>query len=82
MKDNSNIEFVLGLLNSKVFSYVQKIVNPTINIQVKDIRVMPFVKKNENEITGLAEECSFLSKEDWDSFETSGLANVKNALRS
>ena len=32
---------------------------------------MPFVKKNENEITGLAEECSFLSKEDWDSFETS-----------
>ena len=71
LKDNSNIEFVLGLLNSKVFSYVQKIVNPTINIQVKDIRVMPFVKKNENEITGLAEECSFLSKEDWDSFETS-----------
>lgn len=40
LKDNSNIEFVLGLLNSKVFSYVQKIVNPTINIQVKDIRVM------------------------------------------
>lgn len=71
LKDNSNIEFVLGLLNSKVFSYVQKIVNPTIYIQVKDIRVMPFVKKNENEITGLAEECSFLSKEDWDSFETS-----------
>lgn len=71
LKDNSNIEFVLGLLNSKVFSYVQKIVNPTINIQVKDIRVMPFVKKNENEITGLAEECSFLSKDDWDSFETS-----------
>lgn len=71
LKDNSNIEFVLGLLNSKVFSYVQKIVNPTINIQVKDIRVMPFVEKNENEITGLAEECSFLSKEDWDSFETS-----------
>ena len=71
LKDNSNIEFVLGLLNSKVFSYVQKIVNPTINIQVKDIRVMPFVKKNENEITGLAEECSFLSKEDWDSFEPS-----------
>lgn len=71
LKDNGNIEFVLGLLNSKVFSYVQKIVNPTINIQVKDIRVMPFVKKNENEITGLAEECSFLSKEDWDSFETS-----------
>ena len=71
LKDNSNIEFALGLLNSKVFSYVQKIVNPTINIQVKDIRVMPFVKKNENEITGLAEECSFLSKEDWDSFETS-----------
>lgn len=40
LKDNSNIEFVLGLLNSKVFSYVQKIVNPTINIQVKDIRVI------------------------------------------
>ena len=63
--------FFLGLLNSKLFSYVQKIVNPTINIQVKDIRIMPLIRKNENTIKTIEKEIVDSSKTDWDSYETS-----------
>ena len=71
LKDDSDMAFFLGLLNSKLFSYVQKIVNPTINIQVKDIRIMPLIRENEDAIKTIEEEIVDSSKTDWDSFETS-----------
>jgi hypothetical protein len=71
LKDDSDMAFFLGLLNSKLFSYVQKIVNPTINIQVKDIRIMPLIRKNENTIKTIEKEIVDSSKTDWDSYETS-----------
>lgn len=71
LKDDSDMAFFLGLLNSKLFSYVQKIVNPTINIQVKDIRIMPLIRENEDVIKTIEKEIVDSSKTDWDSFETS-----------
>ena len=71
LKDDSDMAFFLGLLNSKLFSYVQKIVNPTINIQVKDVRIMPLIRENEDAIKTIEEEIVDSSKTDWDSFETS-----------
>ena len=71
LKDDDDMYFVLALLNCKVFASVQKIVNPTLNIQVKDIRVMPVIKTSENKVYSLSANCLSLSKDDWDSFETS-----------
>ncbi len=70
--DEDKYNLVLGLLNSKVFLVVAKIFNPTLNFQVKDIRSMPLVvDANHNRINELVENNVNVSKEDWDSFETS-----------
>ncbi|MDD4493589.1 MAG: BREX-1 system adenine-specific DNA-methyltransferase PglX [Eubacteriales bacterium] len=69
--DDKKYNYILGLLNSKVFLNVVKIFNPTLNFQVKDIRSMPVILKSENEISELVKNNLILSKTDWDSFETS-----------
>ena len=71
LKDDSDMNLFLGLLNSKVFSLVQKVVNPTINIQVKDIRVMPIIKRQETVVKDTTENVISVSKADWDSYEIS-----------
>lgn len=67
------LPYVLGLLNSKVAQAFIKILNPTMTTQVGDMTRIP-VKISSvyfDEITKLANQCIDLSKEDWDSFETS-----------
>lgn len=71
MRYDDDLYYYLGMLNSPVFSEVQKITNPTINIQVKDIRIMPVIKKFESQIKKAVQEAVGISKTDWDSFETS-----------
>lgn len=71
LKNDNDLFFFLGLLNSKLFLQVQQVMNPTINIQVKDIRVMPVIKGNICVIERLVKEAVRLAKEDWDSSETS-----------
>ena len=71
LKDDHDMLYFLGLLNSKVFAFVQKVINPTINIQVKDVRVMPMIKKEESSIDKIVKELVLISKIDWDSYETS-----------
>lgn len=67
------LPYVLGLLNSKVAQAFIKILNPTMTTQVGDMTRIP-VKISYtyfDEITELVNQCIELSKEDWDSFETS-----------
>lgn len=71
LKDDNNLDYMIGLLNSKIFEYMQKIVNPTINIQVKDIRVMPFIQMCKEDVDDLVNRCLQYSRSDWDSYETS-----------
>ena len=70
-KDYKHYYYFLALLNSKVFLYIVQMLNPTLNFQVKDIRSMPIVLENEDEVQMLSKETVNLSKADWDSFETS-----------
>ena len=70
-KNDENLIFTLALLNSTIFSVVQKVVNPTINIQVKDIRIMPVVEQNKSVIENYAKDAIDICKTEWDSFETS-----------
>lgn len=71
LKDDLDLNYYLGLFNSVVFEKIQKITNPTINIQVKDIRLMPIIKQNYEDVSGKVKSNISLTKEDWDSFETS-----------
>lgn len=69
--DEEIYDFVLGLLNSKVYFTFAKMLNPTLNFQVNDVRSMPLILEHLSEIKSLVLECCKLSKRDWDSFETS-----------
>lgn len=66
-----NYNYFLGLLNSKVFLSVVKLLNPTLNFQVKDIRSMPIIIQQEDTVNAVVEDIITMSKNDWDSFETS-----------
>lgn len=67
---------VLALLVSKVSKLFIDIMNPTFNIQVRDIKNIPinnriFEGDNLKQINDLVEENILISKNEWDSFETS-----------
>lgn len=61
---------LLGYLNSKVVEYYNSFLNPTINILTGNIMSLPYVKENQH-CNEIVIENVKLSKEDWDSFETS-----------
>lgn len=65
-------EFLLALMNSKVSQLFLTILAPTLNFNVGDIAKIPVIGRVDNEvIAGITEYNISLSKQDWDSFETS-----------
>ncbi len=67
-----NIKYICALMNSKVAQLFFDITNPTINYQVMNIIALPYLQNNFSEnIIKISENCINISKEDWDSFETS-----------
>ena len=62
---------ITAYLCSNTARYFLRLVNPTMNIQAKDIRVLPYIDAETEEVDALAAENIRLCKEDWDSFETS-----------
>ena len=68
-----NLYSILGLLNSSVATEMLSIMNPTLNMQAKDIKALPVAPTvlERNDISDLAHESTLLSKADYDSFETS-----------
>ena len=71
--DETIIDYVLGFLNSKVSQALLRIINPTMNNNIKDILNMPFIKDMNfySQVTSLVQCNISISKQDWDSFETS-----------
>lgn len=71
----NDFNYFLGFLNSKIVGILLKISNPTVSLQVKDIRSLPIIfPKNdvkENNLKPLVQQCIDLSREEWDSRETS-----------
>ena len=68
---SSNIKYLIGLLNTKLVQEIMHIQNPTLNYQPGNVAKVPIVFKNEDRVKKIVEECINLSKQDWDSFETS-----------
>ena len=69
----SQIMYILALLNTKIITEITQIINPTINMNAGDIAKIPvaFSQDSTVNITELSEICIELCKLDWDSFETS-----------
>lgn len=73
---SSNDYIILALLNSVVAYNILKMLSPTLNFNIVDITSIPYIENlNEqstsNNIIRLAQQNIQISKDDWDSFETS-----------
>lgn len=66
-----NLNYLLGLLNSKVAELYFQVLNPSINLQVKDIKALPILSSDVKQISDIVAETVSLAKLDWDAFETS-----------
>ena len=68
----NHIKTWLAFLNSHVAQQCLDVLNPTMNLQVKDVKSLPLVHEcDEVEDSVLVDECVAISKSDWDSLETS-----------
>lgn len=67
------LDYLAGLLCSKVSERIINVANPTLNVQVKDISNIPVILHFQFHglVVEKVKECIALSKYDWDSFETS-----------
>ena len=67
--------YCLGFFNTKLARRYFDLLNPTITLQVKDVKGTPIIiSKNfeyKNSVDMLTKECVNISKKDWDSHETS-----------
>jgi hypothetical protein len=68
-----NMDSVIGFLNSGYVQEVLQAINPTINLQLKDVRSLPFPESASHNVTlaNLSRECVEISHADWDDLETS-----------
>lgn len=66
--------FLTGLLCSKISTILMKVLNPTLNFQVGNVAMLPVILPCDDKmarINFLVKENINLSRNDWDSFETS-----------
>ncbi|OWT33741.1 hypothetical protein BGI41_00845 [Methanobrevibacter sp. 87.7] len=70
---HNNLNYILGFLNSKISNLYLNILNPTINIQTRDIKLLPIIidDKYKRKIEILVRENIQICKNDWDDYETS-----------
>lgn len=71
--NNLIFNYVMAVLNSKIARYMVKLVNPTLNTNVGDVASLPIIfnENKKQQIDELVEQNIAISKDDWDSFETS-----------
>ena len=63
--------YLLAFLCSAAAKYLLYILNPTMNIQTRDIRLLPYIRSDSDRIPELVRDNIALSQKDWDSFEAS-----------
>ena len=68
---SDNKEYILALLNSNVFSYIMKILNPTINTGADVVSAVPLILSNIGMISNRSLTNIEISRKDWDNHETS-----------
>lgn len=70
---NKDTYYYLGLMNSKIAELSLRIINPTLNFGAGSISNVPIVfnKDMDNRIDDVVSNSISISREDWDSYETS-----------
>ena len=66
-----HMEYCLAFFNSVLAHFYFKLLNPTITLQVKDVKNVPIIIDRCDEVSALSRENIQNSKRDWDSYETS-----------
>ena len=61
----------LGILNTKIYADLTKIINPTVNLQIGDVLSLPATEIKNEKFNKLVQQNIDISKEEWDSRETS-----------
>ena len=85
--DEKTMLYGLGLMNSSLFYAYLSILSPTLNINVDDIRTVPYIESSIDFITDLVAQNIKISRLDWDAHETSWdfqkneLINMQNSCR-
>ena len=72
-KLGTNLDWVLGFLNSSIAGSTLGMLNPTLNMQARDIKSLPLLINDglKPSVNSLVGQCIELSKLDWNSLETS-----------
>jgi hypothetical protein len=84
--DETLVFYALAYCNTKFVNNLSKVLNPTLSFQIGNLKSLPFIAVQNEIISKLSQENYFISKNDWDSRETSWdfeqtpLLNETNAL--
>jgi type II restriction/modification system DNA methylase subunit YeeA len=72
-ENDYEIYVYLCLLNSVYVKHLLPILNPTLHAQLRDIKSIPQLSKvtSDSKCRERSKKCMFISKKDWDAFETS-----------
>lgn len=63
---------IIGYLNSPIVATLLRVLSPTLDCNPGSVSKLPYMPQNENNsINEYVENCMYLSRQDWDSFETS-----------
>lgn len=65
-----DLNYCLGLLNTKVATNFGSLVNPTLTLQSGDVATIPVIVNNKEVVEKNVGENIEMAKSDWDSFET------------
>ncbi len=73
MKDEDNLLYILGLMNTEIVSNMLLVLSPTLDYHEGPMSRVPIIidAKYKNNVEELVEQNIKLCKEDWDAFETS-----------
>ena len=86
--EESNLNYLAGLLNSKVIKTFVDAQNPSISLNSNNLRNIPVIVSNTKKIDLIVENLFGFSKNDWDFYETSWdftvlpLLNIEKRLAS
>ena len=69
--NGENREYILSLLNSKIFKYIFGSINQTLNFQSGEVAKFPVILNTQSKINLIAQNNIMISRKDWDYFETS-----------
>jgi len=69
----ANLLPTLGMLNTRLYGNLTKVLNPTVNLQIGDVASLPYSipSAKEESIRRIVDKCIYLAKQDWNSYETS-----------